>query len=132
MPRCQKCGKYCMEDYCTEHSPKQKKLFSEKTDSVDGDRLNCIKCDNFVDYLDENGLCPQCASSEVEIHQLKTIEVPDFEKELLTHPKTEDCKDSECIFCGYRDCPHHEPLHYHHDGCPACLFEDETIREVEE
>ena len=32
--------------------------------------------------------------------------------------------DSECIPCGEKDCPHGEPLHYHHDGCPAC-FEDE-------
>jgi len=26
----------------------------------------------------------------------------------------------ECLACGERDCPHGEPLHYHHDGCPAC------------
>lgn len=23
------------------------------------------------------------------------------------------------IVAGMLDCPHHEPLHYHHDGCPA-------------
>ncbi|MEK6883772.1 MAG: hypothetical protein AABY22_29355 [Nanoarchaeota archaeon] len=45
-----------------------------------------------------------------------------FEQESKKHPKTKDCNDSECIICGYRDCPHHEPLHYHHDGCPACLY----------
>ncbi len=28
--------------------------------------------------------------------------------------------DSECEDCGVKDCPSHEPLHYHHDGCPAC------------
>jgi hypothetical protein len=27
---------------------------------------------------------------------------------------------AECIRCGELDCPHNEPLHYHHDGCPAC------------
>jgi hypothetical protein len=37
---------------------------------------------------------------------------PDFE--CPDGPKT------ECIGCGARDCPHGEPLHYHHDGCPAC------------
>ena len=26
----------------------------------------------------------------------------------------------ECMACGVRDCPYGEPLHYHHDGCPAC------------
>lgn len=26
----------------------------------------------------------------------------------------------ECLACGWRDCPHDEPLHYHHDGCPVC------------
>jgi hypothetical protein len=34
------------------------------------------------------------------------------------HP--DDCMEDECLFCGVRDCPHNEPLHYHHDGCPAC------------
>ena len=28
--------------------------------------------------------------------------------------------DGECLACGARDCPHGEPLHYHHDGCPSC------------
>jgi len=26
----------------------------------------------------------------------------------------------ECTRCGELDCPHGEPLHWHHDGCPAC------------
>lgn len=26
----------------------------------------------------------------------------------------------ECLACGATDCPNDEPLHYHHDGCPAC------------
>jgi len=29
-----------------------------------------------------------------------------------------------CIICGWRDCPHKEPLHYHHDGCPACFIDE--------
>ena len=26
----------------------------------------------------------------------------------------------ECDICGIADCPHGEPLHHHHDGCPSC------------
>jgi hypothetical protein len=37
------------------------------------------------------------------------------------HPPTDECGDVECTDCAERDCPHHEPLHYHHDGCPACV-----------
>ncbi len=31
--------------------------------------------------------------------------------------------NDECTVCGARDCPHGEPLHYHHDSCPACFSE---------
>ena len=34
--------------------------------------------------------------------------------------------DGECMACGMRDCPHSEPLHYHHDGCPACYFAERS------
>ena len=30
------------------------------------------------------------------------------------------CDDAECYTCGEIICPHNEPLHFHHDGCPAC------------
>lgn len=41
------------------------------------------------------------------------------------HPPFEECaaKGTECLYCGVRDCPHKEPLHYHHDGCPSCGVE---------
>lgn len=44
---------------------------------------------------------------------------------LLAH-----CPDPECLTCGAIICPHHEPLHFHHDGCPACYERkhDETDR----
>lgn len=35
------------------------------------------------------------------------------------------CREPECLLCGMRDCPLHEPLHYHHDGCPVCVFDAE-------
>jgi septal ring factor EnvC (AmiA/AmiB activator) len=30
------------------------------------------------------------------------------------------CPDAECGTCGMAACPYGEPLHFHHDGCPAC------------
>ena len=34
----------------------------------------------------------------------------------------ETCPASECMTCAMRFCPFLEPLHFHHDGCPACYF----------
>jgi hypothetical protein len=34
---------------------------------------------------------------------------------LLAH-----CPGPECFTCGEAVCPHGEPLHFHHDGCPSC------------
>lgn len=31
-----------------------------------------------------------------------------------------DLDGGECRECSQIVCPHGEPLHYHHDGCPAC------------
>ena len=39
---------------------------------------------------------------------------------LLAH-----CGDPECYECGEAVCPHGEPLHFHHDGCPACCQDDD-------
>ncbi len=39
------------------------------------------------------------------------------------HPR-ECCADAECMVCGVLECPECEPLHFHHDGCPACSMED--------
>ena len=30
------------------------------------------------------------------------------------------CEDAECMKCAVIVCPHEEPLHFHHDGCPCC------------
>ena len=38
---------------------------------------------------------------------------------LLSH-----CDDGECYTCGQIICPHGEPLHFHHDGCPACAQDE--------
>lgn len=39
------------------------------------------------------------------------------------HPR-QCCADPECMICGMICCPSHEPLHFHHDGCPACFFRE--------
>lgn len=38
-------------------------------------------------------------------------------------------RDFECLDCGERDCPHGDPLHYHHDGCPSC-YDDNPEKET--
>src|SRR5690606_28687401 len=30
------------------------------------------------------------------------------------------CKEAECFACSVLMCPRAEPMHLHHDGCPAC------------
>lgn len=37
----------------------------------------------------------------------------------------EDCPANECCICAVIYCPHGEPLHFHHDGCPACYLEQQ-------
>lgn len=36
---------------------------------------------------------------------------------LLNH-----CPDMECAECGVIMCPHKDPMHFHHDGCPSCAI----------
>lgn len=36
------------------------------------------------------------------------------------HPPYIKCDTDECTICSLRDCPKGEPLHFHHEGCPAC------------
>jgi len=33
----------------------------------------------------------------------------------------DDCPDSDDIEGAMAACPYSEPLHFHHDGCPACV-----------
>ncbi len=34
----------------------------------------------------------------------------------------ENCPVGECMICAVTWCPNQEPLHFHHDGCPACYL----------
>lgn len=35
-------------------------------------------------------------------------------------PCADRCEREECAGCAMAECPFREPLHRHHDGCPAC------------
>lgn len=37
----------------------------------------------------------------------------------------QNCDDMECIFCSALICPYGEPLHFHHDGCPICSYDEQ-------
>lgn len=37
-----------------------------------------------------------------------------------------ECTDMECSLCAVILCPYQEPLHFHHDGCPACAVRYNT------
>lgn len=41
-------------------------------------------------------------------------------EELMKKHDVDACKTDECLLCGIILCPKKEPLHLHHDGCPAC------------
>lgn len=43
---------------------------------------------------------------------------------LLAH-----CPDGGCHTCGEIICPYSEPLHFHHDGCPACSWAEDATQE---
>lgn len=46
--------------------------------------------------------------------------------ESANHISTDQCPDVECELCSIRDCPYHDLIHYHHDGCPSCSLEGTT------
>lgn len=54
--------------------------------------------------------CADTADALRELQRLRAVT-----DKLLAH-----CPDAECMECAKACCPHGEPLHFHHDGCPAC------------
>ncbi len=38
------------------------------------------------------------------------------------------CDDEYCAGCAMSECAFREPLHRHHDGCPACWTEEQTLQ----
>jgi hypothetical protein len=55
--------------------------------------------------------------SRAEYEQMKAdvVRLDKIINELLAH-----CSIGECGVCSEIVCPYKEPLHFHHDGCPAC------------
>lgn len=50
---------------------------------------------------------------------------PDLAARDDQHRLLSSCTDPECMTCGAFVCPHRSDLHLHHDGCPACSFDDD-------
>mgnify|MGYP000131395158 CR=1 FL=1 len=80
------------------------------------------------------------------VHPVKVTAAPDSDPGCkTTHLLLSSCKGAgsgECSTCGAFVCPYGEPLHFHHDGCPACtmrglpppseVFDPEPIQSHEE
>ena len=66
-------------------------------------------------HIDIDPVTPACGVGPLDLSsprsKLKTIHD--------LHAKT--CEDAECLVCGVLSCPMGEPMHFAHDGCPACL-----------
>lgn len=39
-----------------------------------------------------------------------------------------EAESGECSLCAILDCPHADPMHYHHDGCPSCWSETQDAK----
>ena len=39
--------------------------------------------------------------------------------------------EAECLMCGAAECPHDDPMHFHHDGCPSCMDDEDAKRKGE-
>jgi hypothetical protein len=74
---------------------------------------------------------------DLEVKPVK--EEPQIEEGVAFIEEKEICSECggepvfhECITCGKKDCPEHEPLHYHHDGCPVCSEAPPTPKMIED
>ncbi len=87
----------------------------------------CCRCQNLVDDrsggTDDEVTCDPCAQAELAILRDKIA----FLRSEHGHP-LDSCDDGECMVCGVLHCPEGEPLHFHHDGCPACSMDDDDPR----
>lgn len=72
----------------------------------------------------------------IEMYQVQTLD--QFHQKLEGHVAAEQSEvvdqminqceldNGECGICARICCPHGEPFHFHHDGCPACCHDEET------
>lgn len=95
---------------------------------------NCLTCGE--PYLNGRKMCRCVEVSPQWVHLANTCDkwrkfAIELAGELYTANQQIDgllkhCKEGECSRCGVIICPLDEPLHFHHDGCPACYeFSDE-------
>lgn len=76
------------------------------------DRLTQELCDRNIDITDlEVDIQFLKATKADYLHLIETLKI-------VHDLKT--CPDEECTLCSVIHCPDHEPLHFHHDGCPSC------------
>lgn len=68
---------------------------------------------------------------EAQVDAARTALVHTSLAAIVTLPESDDlktalnavmklCLDAECPTCARIICPNADPLHFHHDGCPAC------------
>lgn len=62
---------------------------------------------------------PDAMQFDIGVH-FKQLLQTGKRKQLCRDALLENCEDLECMICATAICPHGEPLHFHHDGCPAC------------
>lgn len=55
-----------------------------------------------------------------ELHEAIELAVESKQPSAVIDALLALCETGECAVCGSIICPHGEPLHFHHDGCPAC------------
>lgn len=91
-----------------------------------GKAIQCLKC-NMTSWNPNDVVHRYCGNCKA-FHEDASIELGMMRQHLakiaLMHSQIqallEYCPDAECAACGEIMCPHGDPLHYHHDGCPSC------------
>lgn len=74
-----------------------------------------------MDHTEEMSVEQACEIERGPDGKRKLAELHGIEFSSRTgQPQFDDCcDDPECLMCGIIACPDGEPLHFHHDGCPA-------------
>jgi len=81
--------------------------------TVELDEVEPLPSTTFFDHMElANGIVT------MDEFVRKMMDMPT--EELKKRHDVDSCPESECLVCGIIICPHKEPLHCHHDGCPAC------------
>ena len=107
----------CRCNYCF-------KCLQDKIDHVNPDAMFPITPDWYRAFVKQE-IGVVTAANYDHACQLASHDCHCKTKEDASHDDQE-CFDEECIACGFVRCPEGEPLHFHHDGCPA-EAEDEDV-----